>query len=89
MVDWTTTTIKHGTTSGYTLHRKLGEKACRRCHKAKADSNAKSYARRTKGNNRQLQQARAQSFARSELVRRHKKEYDRLYKQYKLELGVA
>jgi hypothetical protein len=31
MVDWSTTKRKHGTPSGYQLHRNLGEKACDEC----------------------------------------------------------
>lgn len=86
MVDWTNTKRKHGTTSGYALHRQLGENACFDCKQAKSQSVLKSKTR--KKFNRQYAMARAQSFAKTELVRRHKREYDKLYAKYKVELGV-
>jgi len=90
MVDWTNTKRKHGTSSGYQLHKQLGEDACRRCVKA-ATENSRMYRERNrskKAKRKNLLMARAQSFARTELVQNHPAEYRRLYKKHKALLGV-
>lgn len=83
----TTSTVgsRCGTVTGWTRHQRAGERPCDACTAAKAASDrrwrsAPDSARRNRVH------ARAQRRAYAELARRHKAEYDNLYRQYKADI---
>ena len=78
VADWTTTTVRHGTQSGWRLHTALGERPCDPCYQAKS---AYDKRRREAPKNVQMSRirARAQSRAESALRQRNPGLYKTLY----------
>lgn len=74
-----------GTTTGYKAHQRAEEKPCDACAKAKADFDVR-WRSAPEITRRNRLHARAQSRASTELRRRHKAEYDVLYRRCKAEL---
>lgn len=70
--------VRHGTHSGWTRHQRHGEQPCDPCWRAKHDYDQRRLTDPVKLQRGRLR-ARAQGLAESELVRRHKAEYDELY----------
>ena len=75
---WENTTVRHGTQSGWWLHRKLKERPCDPCYNAKAeyDRNIKSAPNRVIMSRLA---ARAQAMSNKQLRHNHPAEYKALY----------
>lgn len=69
---------KRGTNSGYTRHYRANERPCAQCAQAQADY-LKRY-RSGPGGDEHRRQAVARSRAKSQLVARHRDEFDALYR---------
>ncbi len=71
--------VRHGTTSGYNLHKELGDEPCNACAMAKAhyDWRWRSSDQNTRKNRLR---AKAQALSLAELRRRHADEYDEIYR---------
>jgi hypothetical protein len=82
MRSWETTRVRHGSHSGWTLHRDLGERPCDPCYKAK-----QAYDRRRKAapeeTIRNRAHARAQSRAYRELASMFPQLYKQLYEEHR------
>lgn len=83
-MNWETTKTRHGTHSGWSRHQLLDEEPCDMCREARSRydqsrSDASKQARRFA--------ARVQSAAKTELVRRHKAEYDEIYRTLKEQMS--
>lgn len=72
MIDWTNTKCRHGTTSGWALHTKLGERPCDACHRANQAEAAAAERRRLRSS--------AQMAAFKILYLAHPEEYAAAYK---------
>jgi len=85
LTDWSNTRIRHGTRSGWNLHRKLDQRPCDACYKAQADSN-KRYRSSDARTRRARQTTRAQMLAYGRLARNHPEEWRELYEAAKQEI---
>lgn len=81
MADWQTTTRRHGTQSGWALHKELGEQPCDPCYQAKA-----AYDQRRKTAPGEVAasrlRARAQRRAHQTLAQLNPTLYRALYQQF-------
>lgn len=75
---------KIGTLAGYSRHYRAGEYPCGRCKRARAKYLAD--LRSGAGGDEHRRQAIARSRAKSELVRRHREEFEALYRAAHAEL---
>jgi hypothetical protein len=71
---------RHGTSTGYAKHRKLGENPCTPCWEAESQR-YKKWLETPVNTIKNRLRARAQARANMDLVRRHKAEYKKLYEQ--------
>lgn len=76
---------RHGTTSGWALHKQLGEDPCPACYTAKSEYDRRRNAAPEEVRRRRLH-ARAQARANQQLAHRHPSEYRALYEAAKAEL---
>lgn len=91
--DWTNTMRKHGTISGYSLHKSLKEKPCEPCLLAKKTyDKSRPWRPHPNSEYRTLYQrllAKAQHKSHSELRLAHKDEFDQLWKKNVKEILAA
>lgn len=85
MRDWTTTTVRHGTNSGFSLHQDLGEDPCNACYTAKQVYDAQRRSAPFERVNARLH-ATAQGRASQRLRRLHPEEYKWFYDDEKKKL---
>jgi len=80
--DWSTTRTRHGTPSGWSKHKELGEEPCEACYQARQE-----YDRRRSASPENLQRsrisARAQNKAYGDLAALYPEKYAKLYAKYK------
>jgi hypothetical protein len=82
-VDWSTTTRRHGTTPGYSLHQELGERPCDACSQAKRE-----YDQRLKSAPEQVRKQRLRASAQwAALKRLAHEESERYHAFYQEELS--
>lgn len=77
-VSWASTSVRHGTPSGWSLHQRLGERPCDPCYRAKADYDTRQRALPAKIA-RDRQHAKAQAVATTWLRQAHPAEWADLY----------
>lgn len=84
-VTWATTTRRHGTHSGWSLHQRLGERPCDACLRAKQAYDARWRAAPER-QRRNRASAKAQRLAYAELAHMFPELYRRLYDEYRTQI---
>lgn len=86
MKTWANTSTRHGTSSGWSFHKKLRERPCDACYRAKSDYDSR-HRLASDGVKSSRLAARAQGRASQELRHRYPDEYQKLYVRFKKQLA--